>query len=223
MRPTRPDRLNNPIRQLRFILAPMASPLSQAELARITDVPLDSLKGVECGRQGGHRELSPRIENRIRCETGAAWNYDDKCWRFWRKDGPAYTREHYLKYRALIEAHSDAAVPLDTYLAALRIKLLMETLPAKDRFKFHFRLNLFLEENRKEFCAGRFAELFEDVSNYIEAIPEMDRNHPLVIARRYPVIFGTKTLERVRQFVRGLTLSDYDLKLPARAKKKQAA
>src|SRR5262245_37099326 len=148
-RPTRPERRNNAIRQLRGILAnpPDNKPLTQDEMAKITDVPLDSLRGIEAGRQA----FSSRVKNRIRCETAAAWNEQDQCWRCWKKDGPKYSREYYLKFRELIDKDVESALPLDSFLAALRIKLLLETLPAKERFKFLFRLNSFLEDNRKEF------------------------------------------------------------------------
>ena len=121
-RQTRPERLNNPLRQLRGILAnpPDNKPLTQAQFAGITDVPLDSVRGIEAGRQA----FSSRMQNRIRCETAAAWNEQDQRWRFWKRDGPTYRREHYLKFRELIGRDVEDARRLDIFLAALRIKLL---------------------------------------------------------------------------------------------------
>jgi hypothetical protein len=183
-RPTRPELLNNPIRQLRRILAPPLGKkyLSQRELSAIVDIPLDSLRSVESNRL----DFSPLMRNRIKCETGGVFDDRDECWRFWKPDGPKYCREHYLKYRELIGKDVEKALPLDVFLAALRIKLLMETLRPEKQFKFLFRLNTFLESNRKEFCPAQFAELFADASSYIEAHPELDREHPLVVFRRYP-------------------------------------
>jgi transcriptional regulator with XRE-family HTH domain len=226
-RPTKPERMNNAIRQLRCILAnPLNNkPLTQDELAKITDVPLDSLRGIECGRQA----LSARMLNRIRCETGAAWNEQDHRWRFWKSDGATYRREHYLKFRELIGRDVEKARPLDIFLAALRIKLLMETLSPEAQFKFNFRLNSFLEKNRKEFCPDQFAELFEDASSYIEAHPELDRDHPLLVFRRYPprlaAVLTAIARGAIHWFATKLNPSDYEIiKQPQRAphvKKKQ--
>jgi hypothetical protein len=183
----RPGRENNPIRQLRRILAlpPPASwggHLSQAQLSEIIDIPLDSIRDVECGRVG----FTPRMQNRILGETGAAWNETDQCWRFWKQDGPTYTREHFVKYRELIGRHVESTFPIDIFLAALRIKLMLETLPPRQQFKFLFRLNSFLEASRKEFCPDHFEQLFADASGFIAARPELDRENPLSVFRGYP-------------------------------------
>jgi hypothetical protein len=182
-RPTPPERMRNPIRQLREILAVYGKPLSQAELAPIVDVPVDSVRYIEKGKM----VFTERQQNRIRCATGACWNDADQLWRFWVKDGPRYSREHYVKFRELLGQEMEGAMArLDVFFATLRVKLLLEALPPKARFKFLFRLNSFLEKNRKEFCPERFAELFADASGFIEAHPEIDREHPLRVSRGYP-------------------------------------
>jgi hypothetical protein len=212
-RQTRPERLNNPLRQLRGILAnpPDNKPLTQAQFAGITDVPLDSVRGIEAGRQA----FSSRMQNRIRCETAAAWNEQDQRWRFWKRDGPTYRREHYLKFRELIGRDVEDARRLDIFLAALRIKLLTETLSPEAQFKFNFRLNSFLEKNRKEFCPDQFAELFEDASSYIEAHPELDRDNPLLVFRRYPprlkAVLGAIPPGAIDWFATKLNPSDYEI------------
>jgi hypothetical protein len=184
-RPTKPERMNNPLRQLRFILAPpLSKALTQEQLAKITDIPLDSLRGIESGRQS-RQGLSARMLNRIRFETGAAWNEQDQCWRFWTTNGATYRREHYVKFRELLEGSVEEVSRLDVFFASLRIRLLLETLTKKTRFKFLFRLNSFLENNRKEFCRDQFAELFDDACGFIEAHPEVDREHPLRLFRGY--------------------------------------
>src|SRR6516225_1953757 len=227
-RPTRPDRMNNALRQLRYILAePNRKPLTQAELATITDIPLESVRSVECGRMS-QTTLSPLIKNRILCETGAAWNERDKCWRFWKNDGPAFRREHYLKYREAIERDVASALPIDIFLAALRIKLLMERLSPEAQFKFTFRLNTFLESSRKEFSPGRFFELFKDASSYIEAHPELDRDHPLSVFRRYPPRLAAVLLLNepavITWLVTKLDPTDYEIKeLSAAEIKRQSA
>lgn len=184
-RPTRPELRNNAIAQLRQILAPPLGKkhLSQDELSTIVDIPLNSLRSVECGRL----PFSPLMRNRIMCETGAVFDDRDECWRFWKPNGPKYSREHYLKFRELLEKRMEGIMARrDIFFASLRIKLLLEALPPKKRFKFLFRLNSFLETNRKEFCPGRFAELFDDACGFIEAYPELDRDHPMFVTRGYP-------------------------------------
>jgi hypothetical protein len=212
-RPTRPEYLENPIRKLREILAmPGVKHLSQIELSAIVDIPRDSLNSCECGRM----TFSVGMQNRILCETGAAWNANDKRWRFWKSDGPLYTREHFIKYRELLGSRMEKAMPLDSFLAALRIKLLLEALPPKARFKFLFRLNTFLEENRKEFCPKRFAALFEDATGYVEAHPETDRDHPMTLFRGYPQrlapVFTAIGPETISWFVSELDQTDFELK-----------
>jgi hypothetical protein len=212
-RPTRPELLNNPIRQLRRVLAPPLGKkyLSQRELSVIVDIPLDSLRSVESGRM----DFSSLMRNRIMCETGGVFDDRDECWRFWKPDGPKYCREHYLKYRELITKDVEKALPLDVFLAALRIKLLMETLRPEKQFKFLFRLNTFLESSRKEFCSAQFAELFADASSYIEARPELDREHPLLVFRRYPPrlapVLSKNQPAVIDWFVRKLDATDYEI------------
>lgn len=212
-RPTRPELLNNPIRQLRRLLAPPLGKkyLSQRELSVIVDVPLDSLRSVESGRM----DFSPLMRNRIMCETGGVFDDRDECWRFWKPDGPKYCREHYLRYRELITKDVEKALPFDAFLAALRIKLLMETLRPEKQFKFLFRLNTFLENSRKEFCPAQFAALFADATSYIEAHPELDRNHPLLVFRRYPPrlapVLSKNHPTVIDWFVTKLDPTDYEL------------
>jgi hypothetical protein len=148
----------------------------------MVDIPLDSLKGLESGRLS----FTPKMWNRILCETGATWNQEDKRWRFGTPDGPLYTRLHYDQYRQGIEQAQKHSINLDVFLAQERIRLLLETLSPKARFKFFFRLNTFLEGARKEFCPEQFAELFRDMSSFIEIRPELDRAHPLAVMRGYP-------------------------------------
>jgi len=192
-RPTRPDRLKNPIRQLRKALASEGRDyLNQAQLSEIVDIPVDTIKDLESGRAS----LSDRVQNRILCETGAAWNKEDELWRFWKVNGPTYAREHYERFRKEIE-RQEWPISLDVFMAQERIRLLLETLPPKARFKLLFRLNTFLEEARKEFCPEAFEELFGDMSGYIEARPELDRDHPLTVMRGYPhEIFSRLTWDR---------------------------
>jgi hypothetical protein len=179
------ERRNNPIRKLRGILAvPGNKSLSQRDLAPIVDIPLDLLKRVESGR----KDFDPLIQNRILCETGASWDERDKCWRFWQQNGQKYTREHWLNYRKLLTEKIEEFVisRADIFFAEMRIRLLLEQLPPIKRFKFLFRLNSFLENSRKEFCPDQFAELFKDATGFIEAYPEIDRDHPMIIRRGYP-------------------------------------
>ena len=184
-RRTKPERMKNPIRQLRSILAVPGSHLSQADLSMIVDIPLDSLSGIESGRQG-RQGFSPLMQNRIKMNTGAVWNEKDECWRFWQEDGPKYTREHYQKYRVLMASHTEGnMLQLDIFFAVTRIRLLMETLPPRQRMKFWFRLNTFLDDNRKELCRGHFVELFFDANGRVGANPELDRNHPMRVVRFY--------------------------------------
>jgi transcriptional regulator with XRE-family HTH domain len=200
--------MNNAIRQLRHALPnPRGNkPLSQAQLAEITDVPLDSLRGIEAGRQA----FSPRMKNRIRCATAAVWNEQDQCWHFWEKDGPRYQQDHYLQYREAISRDVEGALPFDAFLAALRIKLLMETLSPEAEIKFLFRLNSFLENNRKEFCPDRFVELFEDASSYIEAYPGLAfRRYPQRLARILKLAPGTPAV--IDWFVKKLNPADYEI------------
>jgi len=222
-RPTKPERMNNPLRQLRYILAPpLSKALTQEQLAKVTDIPLDSLRGVESGRQG-KQGLSERMQNRIRCEIGAVFNEQDQRWRFWESNGATYQREHYLKFRELLASKVEEMLPLDIFLAALRIKLLLETLLAKERLKFLFRLNSFLEKNRKEFCPTKFVELFKDASSYIEARPELDRAHPLQLFRGYlprmKAILSAIEPGAIDWFVTKLNPSDYEIIKQPSAKK----
>jgi hypothetical protein len=176
-------RLNNPIRKLREVLArPGNKSLSQTELAPLIDVPLDLLKRVEAARAKFNRQ----IQNRILLQTGAAWNENDKCWRFWEETGPKFTREHYEKYRELTAEHVEGTMlQLDTFFAAARIKLLMEALPPTKRSKFLFRLNTFLTESQEELCPNDFVEFFYDACGRVTASPERDRDHPMRVSRFY--------------------------------------
>lgn len=222
-RPTPPERLDNPIRQLRFELAPPGrNALSQAELAPLVDIPLDSLKGLESGRI----TFSPLMQNRIKLETCAVWNTEDRRWRFGTPKGPLYHREDYLQYRLLIDMSQQLWLHHDAFFAFWRIKLLLETLEPKAQFKFVFRLNAFLEENRQEFCPERFAEFFKDASGFIELLPELDRSHPTHARRTYAkrllrhLKIDDETWER---FKVGFDLEGYEkaLKRPRKPKKSE--
>jgi hypothetical protein len=183
-RPTRPDRLENPIRLLRFVLTePGKVTLSQTLLSPITDVPLDTLKAVESGRI---EKLSDRILHRIRIQIGAAWNKEDKRWRFWTPDGPLYTREHYQQYRDFLLSQQILHLDNDAFFIFYRIKLLLENSIRRDQFTLFFELNSFLEEARKRFCPDKFAEFFRDASGYVEAIPEISREIRGFVIRKYP-------------------------------------
>jgi hypothetical protein len=222
-RPTAPARLDNPVRQLRFELAPPArGALSQAELASIVDIPLDSLKGAESGRMS----FSPLMQNRILCETGAAWNEEDKRWRFWKPNGPLYRREHYCNYRELIEKGQNLYLDHVAIFIYWRIKLLLEELPPKKQFKFFFRLNSFLGDNHKEFCPDKYIEFFKDACGFIEAIPEIDRFKPGVARFAYDerLLQYLKLDDEIWQrFNTGFDLAGYEkaLKKPAPKKPKR--
>jgi hypothetical protein len=222
-RPTRLERLNNAIRQLRTLLAsPGRSALNQAELSTLADIPLDTLRGVESGRA----PLSELILNRIRMETGAAWNPQDERWRVWKVDGPLYAREHYVRYQEMLTLRQEMLINDDQFFASLRIRLLLETLSPKEAYKFHFRLNTFLEKSRKEFCPEKFAELFYDACGFIEVHPELDRYHPLQMRRSYPGRLRQHTkykmpsfapsehpdLDELKQITAATIPTDFDLK-----------
>src|SRR5262249_13699261 len=95
-------------------------------------------------------------------------------------------------------------------------------------------LNTFLENNRKEFSPDQFAELFEDATSYIEVHPELDRDHPLVVFRRYPrrlqpvLKIAPGAPQVMNWFVEKLNPSDYQIKQPSakrrsRSRKKAAS
>jgi transcriptional regulator with XRE-family HTH domain len=182
-RPTKPERLQNPIRLLRHILRSAGrTSCSQAELAEKVDISVDSIRGIESGRQ----TLTEKMANRILCETGAAWNAEDKCWRFWKPTGPVYTREHYDTYLDMLKKEETRLREPTEFFAMLRIRLLLKTLPPEEAFKFSFSLNSFLGGERKKFCPDSFAEFFKDACGFIEVRPELDRDHPLFMLRNYP-------------------------------------
>jgi DNA-binding XRE family transcriptional regulator len=187
-RPTPLERQNNPIGQLRRVLAkPGKKELSQADLALIVDVSKHSLNSIECDRM----TLSRQVQNQIRMNTGAIWHEKDNCWRFWQEDGPTYCREHYQKYSELMAGEPKGDYPkgftlqFDIFFATARIRLLLETLPSKRRAKFLFRLNTFLSDNREEFCPYDFVEFFHDACGLVYARPELDRDHPMNVQRVY--------------------------------------
>jgi DNA-binding XRE family transcriptional regulator len=220
---SRPSRCpNNPIQQLRRILAaPGNKELSQAELAPIIDINRHSLNSIECDRM----KLSRRMLNQIRLSTGAFWHPVDNVWRFWYEGGPTYTHAHYQRYVELktkdpIGWPEGSLLQFDIFFATARIRLLLETLPRRNRLKFLFRLNTFLSESREEFCPNNFAEFFADAQSLVLARPELDRDHPMNVQRVYlPRVIerapNLKTLEEWLKKIR-FDLAGYEKEISQR-------
>jgi hypothetical protein len=184
MRPTRPDRLNNPLRQLRFILVPKGrSALNQAELAAVVGIPLNTLKNLECGRA----PFSSLYRNRIRCETGFKWHQTKERWH-WAPDPDEFaTYERYLRYRTTIEKRTEELRREDLAFIGLRIQSLMETVKPWDQFRILFRINTFLEQLRQEFCPDDLLQLFNDAcSDLVEFPKSTDGTFKAHMLRMYP-------------------------------------
>jgi hypothetical protein len=74
----RPGNIGNALRLLREVLSDRGPryPISQEELASIIDVPVSTVRSVECGR----RKLSDGLLVNVVIATGAEWHEEKKCW-----------------------------------------------------------------------------------------------------------------------------------------------
>jgi hypothetical protein len=119
-------------------LRKLCGDISQATLAEVTGLGVDSIRAAEIGRRKGG-ELSSDQLSQILLSIGAYWDPESQDWLFLftrenleRHAGPIpYKKEHYETFRAELkaEAHERAGA---TYYLLLRLLYFLESVPNKE-------------------------------------------------------------------------------------------
>lgn len=140
---------DNPLRQLRELLAsPGRARISQPEFAQICGISANTIKKIEFGS----RSLNPSILTKIRIATGGAqWGPEDRRWTRNGKDPFTFADFSEHRKRVLNPSAIDQAIKaVMVDLIHRRIEWLFENIPAKSWEGLRSRLNIFLEECKRE-------------------------------------------------------------------------
>ena len=137
------------INLLRGVLAsPGRTRVSQIELAKICRLSPNTIKKVEFAS----RRLSTNILTRVKITTGASWDSEQRRWN--RYDGNLFAFADYLEHRERILNRSAVDRAIDQIRVDLiksRIDWLFENVPVKSWEIIRSRVDLFLEEIKREY------------------------------------------------------------------------
>ena len=142
-----PKHTDHPLFQLRELIG-KGSPITQPELARITDIPLATLQSIEAGR----RNLTVSTHIKIMYALGARWDHQTKQWlgQIPGRSDPPYSRELYLEHRQIftVRPHSHERKVSDL---TSRLKRLFLNIQDKDWYRLFFLVDDFIERCEAEF------------------------------------------------------------------------
>jgi hypothetical protein len=147
-RPPRPENANNPLRQLRTLLKDPAENghVSQASLAELCQIPVDTIKSIEVGRLA----LSSDVLRNIAEETGAYWDQGEARWTQLDKTEFNFSSfSDYRRERLILPSSIDKAVA--DLMIKSRIDWLFENVPAESWKRLRSRLIIFLDECKRNF------------------------------------------------------------------------
>jgi len=143
--PKEPKRKNlkKPLRMLRGALG-----ITQAELASLSGIPIDTIRSHENGRI---TELTRDVGHKISVEMGGSW--DAKTERWVTGSGTSLTREFFEQYRQALTSEPTADMQkLDLFAINQRIELLFESVPKQLWTRRIYQFEEYLEECRREFA-----------------------------------------------------------------------
>jgi hypothetical protein len=160
--PAKAENARHPLKLLRFLLSPNPDrPISQTQLAKLVDGPLNSIKLAEHGQ----RSIGKTLLARIRLGVGAVWNDSANVWEsaFRRPDDSTilYSYEIYVQYKALISALPSGKVrkKLENNIER-QIKLLLAKAPDDRWWLLIFRLLEDMEAARVDFLPNDYNDEF---------------------------------------------------------------
>lgn len=155
-RPPKPERLRNPLRQLRELFG-TDEPISQPELSRLIGVPANTIKAIEAGA----RPLSRQLEKKIEVLTGANWDSKKKRWIFrslqWR-DGHSHseidpcTAAQLRAYQDMLKETGAVAPDRDRDAVKMRIDALFDQIPERYWMQLLLTMQNFLNDIREKFA-----------------------------------------------------------------------
>jgi hypothetical protein len=149
-------------------------PMTQAELARLLDIPLLSLQSFEAGRRA-RKGVSRELLQKIRLETGCVWDPTTNGWlfdlRLLRMGVPLgqqyapVTPTLFAEYRAIATSslRSDQK-DSDLFLYKAWLDELFKRIPSASWFALSSRVNVFVEQCCRDFRLGDPVEFFDTVS-----------------------------------------------------------
>jgi transcriptional regulator with XRE-family HTH domain len=82
--------------------------MTQYELARLVDVPFETIRSIETGRRRKEAGPSAEVLEKIKLATAATWNPEERLWEFAFKDPKSkilmpFSYAIYLEYRRCLE------------------------------------------------------------------------------------------------------------------------
>jgi hypothetical protein len=146
---------NNPIKQLRALLKDQAeggrASISQTTLARLCQIPLDTIKSIESGRL----RLTPDLAKRFAVATGAGWDYDRQRWTLF--NGDAFSFAHFSKHRSSKLNPSPIDQALNHMMVGelqYRVAWLFDHAPAEEWGMLKFEMDHFLNRWKQKLTAS---------------------------------------------------------------------
>ncbi len=146
----------NPIRILRGLLQSGEDPLTQAQLSKLLDIPVDSIRNFENSR----RALTEVYLRKIRAIIGAQWDPSRALWHLAYSPEIPFTAELYRAFttrhldhwrRRLIEIHMLVRMLIELFIQVER----------EDYHRLFYRVFHFLDDLRQELRISGARRIFE--------------------------------------------------------------
>jgi hypothetical protein len=158
----------NPIRILRGLLRTEDDPLTQAAFAKLTDIPVDSIRNFEIER----RALTPPYLRRIADTIGAQWDPERGLWHLVYSPEIPYTAAIFEMFTTrLLDSRIRRRVEIHMLLRRL-IELFLQVEP-DDYQRLFYRVFHFLDDIREELRISGARKTFEKTRFSVNAaIPD---------------------------------------------------
>jgi transcriptional regulator with XRE-family HTH domain len=171
----------NPLKVLRALARSESAPLSQAELAEASTIPVDSIRGIENNR----RTLTETHLHRIKVNLGAEWDPKRKTWFFAFSPATPYSAELYEKFRTKWFQHPRQAQIEADLLCRRLLELIMQVEDA-DYNNLFYRLFDFLDETRTELHITGARRVFDQTNFEIKFSRDAKTKEINLIFRQFP-------------------------------------
>jgi hypothetical protein len=158
------ENANNRLRQLRALLSKdgESAPITQSELSRVCDIPLNTIRSIEAGR----RKLTLPAVKKIERATAGKWNPELASWTIYDSE-KLLTFSWYSVYRSFSRQRPP------NYQRRIRfvhrkIDALFDKIPGHSWNVLLCRINDFLEECRQDFNLKGLDDVFSEAKTQFE-------------------------------------------------------
>jgi hypothetical protein len=189
-----------PVEPLR-LLRTLAGQLPQTELARATDISLDTIRAIENNR----RALTGALFQKIKVSIGAQWDPKQQRWHLVDRPDEPYSVEWYEKFRTKWFQHFHQ-VAIEAHVLCRRILELLIQVEDTDYNSLFYRIFDFLDETRESLRITGARKVFDKTRFEVDFGRNIKTKEVELIVRRFmqmddSIVPRSKTHPREHEFL----------------------